>query len=112
MSADAPLGADVDALLATERRLEEMLADARREAERIVAEARAEAVAAHDVADGELARRAREVEVDVEREEKAIAEAAAKGVATVERTLAERLDELAALVVDRLIADLVRRDVR
>ena len=111
-TADCPLGADVHTLLATERRLEEMLAEARREAERIVAEARASAATATDLADGELARRGREVEADVEREEEALAEAATKVVATVERALAERLGELATFVVERLIADVIGGVVR
>ena len=102
-----PLGGEVATLLATERRLEGMLEDARREAERIVAEATAQAGLVAPAAADELARRDLEVKQELDREEAAIVASATRGLAAVDRALAEHLGDLAAFVVDRLIADVV-----
>ncbi|HUK20303.1 MAG TPA: hypothetical protein VLV45_01960 [Gemmatimonadales bacterium] len=95
---------DLARLLATEERLEQMVARARLEAERMVAEARAQA-AAHDAATGaELDRAVREMSDRVARDQAQRAAA----LATARAAEAARFDSIS----DAQIAELARYVVR
>ena len=101
-----PVGRDVTTLLETERRLELRLAEARREAQRIVDEARCAASAAAPSLADALARREANASASRRLTEASFGEAAARQEALVEETLATRLQELGKLVVDRLTAQI------
>jgi len=101
-----PLG-DLERLFELEQRLEARLADARREAERLVADAEAAATARARALEAELvaAASALDSSIQAEREqrEREIAAAAAQDAARFESVSPGRVRTLAQLVVERLL---------
>jgi vacuolar-type H+-ATPase subunit H len=98
---------DLERLLETEARLEEMVRRAREEAARLVSEAQAAAQAREAALGAELEEAARRLEADIAaeraRREQEIGSAARREAERFDRVPAERIGELARYVVDRVI---------
>ena len=107
--AHVPALTDLDRLVETERRLEAAVAEARREAERIVTAAREEACLREQRLERECQEALDAVRADIEAErDREIAEIgadAARRVRAFDTVPAERVAELARYVVDRVIGE-------